>query len=208
MSLHPADAAGDSAAFGISPDANEQVGYVQVQVGQYVDYHAAIWHGSADEWVDLNPPGAIFSSARASDGTYQPGQAYAGENTYYTYRAYLWSGSVDTRVDLHALLPDEYTMSEAESVYTDAAGVWVFGYAHRTGVQCDQAILWHLPAELPGDVNGDGDVDLNDLALLLAASGMCEGDPDYDPHADFDASGCVDLADLATLLAVYGTMCE
>jgi hypothetical protein len=171
VDLHPSSAVGDSAAFGVSPDGNEQVGYVQVQVGQYVDAHAAIWHGVADEWIDLNPPGAIYSELRATDGMYQAGQAYAGEGTYYTYRAYLWAGSVSTRVDLHALLPSEYTMSEAEDVYSDAAGIWVFGYAHRTGVQCDQAILWHLPMEMAGDLNCDGVVDFGDInpfVLVLA----------------------------------------
>jgi len=57
---------------------------------------------------------------------------------------------------------------------------------------------------IPGDVNGDGRVDLADLALLLASYGACAGDPSYNPDADLDASGCVDLADLAALLANYG----
>ena len=61
----------------------------------------------------------------------------------------------------------------------------------------------HRPAH-PGDVDGDGDVDLADLSLLLAAYNSCTGDPDYDPDADFDDDGCVDLADLSTLLAHYG----
>ncbi|MBU0616771.1 MAG: hypothetical protein KKI02_03560, partial [Planctomycetes bacterium] len=58
---------------------------------------------------------------------------------------------------------------------------------------------------LVGDLDGDGDVDLSDLAALLAVYGTCDGDATYDPAADFDASGCIDLADLATLLAHYGT---
>jgi len=57
---------------------------------------------------------------------------------------------------------------------------------------------------IPGDVNGDGRVDLLDLAHLLAAYGACVGDPNYNPDADFDDSGCVDLVDLAVLLANYG----
>ncbi len=59
-------------------------------------------------------------------------------------------------------------------------------------------------APLPGDLDGDGDVDLTDLAALLAAYGTCVGDPDHNPAADVDGNGCVDLTDLATLLSHYG----
>ena len=54
-----------------------------------------------------------------------------------------------------------------------------------------------------GDLDDDRDVDLADLATLLAVygdSGTCQG--------DLDCDGDVDLSDLATLLAVYGTTCE
>ena len=54
-----------------------------------------------------------------------------------------------------------------------------------------------------GDLDGDQDVDLSDLAGLLANYGqaeVCEG--------DLDCDGDVDLGDLSALLAVYGTTCE
>lgn len=57
---------------------------------------------------------------------------------------------------------------------------------------------------LPGDIDDDGDVDLSDLAALLAAYDTCQGDADYNPAADFDESGCVDLIDLGALLGNYG----
>ena len=57
---------------------------------------------------------------------------------------------------------------------------------------------------IPGDVDGDGDVDLSDLAALLGAYGACLGSPAYNPNADFDGSGCIELGDLAELLGNYG----
>ncbi|MFQ5805769.1 MAG: dockerin type I domain-containing protein [Phycisphaerae bacterium] len=56
----------------------------------------------------------------------------------------------------------------------------------------------------PGDVDGDGDTDLSDLAALLAAYGSSVGDPNYNPAADFEPDGDVDLTDLAFLLSAYG----
>lgn len=57
----------------------------------------------------------------------------------------------------------------------------------------------------PGDVDGDGDVDLTDLAAGLSSFGLCSGDPGFNAAADFDSSDCVDLSDLAVLLGHFGT---
>jgi hypothetical protein len=57
-----------------------------------------------------------------------------------------------------------------------------------------------------GDLDGDGDVDLSDLAQLLAHYGTPEGATYQD--GDLDGDGDVDLSDLAALLGVYGTTCE
>jgi hypothetical protein len=56
----------------------------------------------------------------------------------------------------------------------------------------------------PGDVDGDGDVDLGDLTTLLSAFGLCTGDPAYVAACDLDATGCVELGDLTILLANFG----
>lgn len=75
------------------------------------------------------------------------------------------------------------------------------------GWSIDDVEIWGIvrtPSQ-PGDVNGDGSVDLADLSLLLEAFGTCDGDPGYNPAADFDGNGCVDLGDLSTLLEHFGT---
>ncbi len=60
-------------------------------------------------------------------------------------------------------------------------------------------------ANCPGDLDGDNDIDLTDLAQLLGNYGMTSGAVYED--GDLDEDGDVDLADLAALLAVYGTTC-
>jgi hypothetical protein len=59
--------------------------------------------------------------------------------------------------------------------------------------------------ECPGDLDHDGDVDLADLAQLLAHYGITSGATYED--GDLDGDGDVDLADLATLLSHYGETC-
>ena len=58
----------------------------------------------------------------------------------------------------------------------------------------------------PGDLDGDDDVDLADLAQLLAHYGT----PCGATYAEGDLNGddAVDLADLAELLSYYGTACD
>jgi hypothetical protein len=197
VDLLPSDAPGDAFGYGISPDGSEQVGVVQVDFGGYLYSHAAVWHGVADEWVDLNPSIAYLSEARGTDGTHQVGDMYDGVTT----RAYIWSGSAASGVDLHALLPAEYTESGAEKVYTDVTGIWVVGSAHRTVVQCGQAILWHLPLYPAGDVNCDGTTDFRDINPFVLALSDPGGYGEQFPQcsillADINGDGAVDFGDI------------
>lgn len=78
-------------------------------------------------------------------------------------------------------------------------------------VFCDDVLFCaaqHGIRSIRGDLDGDCDVDLADLAKLLAAYDTCAGDQVHDPVADIDTNGCVDLADLAILLTAYGTACD
>ena len=59
--------------------------------------------------------------------------------------------------------------------------------------------------EILGDLDFDCDVDLSDLATLLANYGMSSGAGYED--GDIDADGDVDLSDLAYLLSNYGQVC-
>jgi hypothetical protein len=57
------------------------------------------------------------------------------------------------------------------------------------------------PADCPEDINGSGNIDVDDLLLLLAGWGTS------DPDADINDSGLVDVDDLLLLLAAWGP-CE
>jgi len=59
-------------------------------------------------------------------------------------------------------------------------------------------------APCPGDLDGDRDIDLEDLSVLLANFGT--GGATYE-DGDLDGNGTVDLGDLSQILAVYGSTC-
>lgn len=95
-------------------------------------------------------------------------------------------------------IPAGFTLMNAQKVNDTG---WIVGWGYGGGGMYKSFVLRPNSA---GDVDGDGDVDLSDLTLLLGSFGLCNGDAGYNMGADFDASGCVELSDLAVLLGTFG----
>lgn len=69
----------------------------------------------------------------------------------------------------------------------------------------DHLVLETMPVTCAGDLDGNGSVGLQDLAILLGHFGQLEGAGRAD--GDSDADGDVDLQDLANLLGRFGMVC-
>jgi len=61
-----------------------------------------------------------------------------------------------------------------------------------------------MTTTIPGDISGNGKVDLSDLVTLALSYGSMPGQPKWKPTADLSGNGKVDLADLVILATHYG----
>lgn len=84
-------------------------------------------------------------------------------------------------------------------------------YRSDPGEVLDEIRIGTLPTDVaaahapcPGDLNGDGVVDLRDLSILLSHYGATDASP---AMGDLDYDGDVDLGDLSILLSHYGQPC-
>jgi len=57
---------------------------------------------------------------------------------------------------------------------------------------------------IPGDVDGDQDVDIFDIVAIAGAYGSEEGDPAYDLNCDIDGDGDIDIYDIVAATGNYG----
>jgi len=133
------------------------------------------WSGTGSNNIDADP---LFVDAINGDLRLQAGSPCidAGDNTAVP-------DGIDTDLDDNPRFVDD--PDTADSGNGDPPVVDMGAYEFR--VPC------------PWDLDGDGNVFVTDLLLLLMDFGSCEGSP-----SDFDGDGCVTVMDLLTLLGNWG----
>jgi hypothetical protein len=57
---------------------------------------------------------------------------------------------------------------------------------------------------IPGDVNGEGKVDMGDVVAILRAFGSTPGTPNYNPNCDIEDNGKIDMGDVVIALRNFG----
>jgi len=178
-------------------------------VARYGDTLACLWSRGLT-FVDISDPTNLSVSCQANFGetvSTSPGGtvAFTADGTKVAAPV-CWPGARLYAIDVATGdLVSEPSDVDAYPFYTT-----VYGPGDRVGtlISNGDARVWLVSGlfdVITGDVDGDGDVDLSDLAALLAAYGTRVGDHDYNPAADLNDDGCVDLSDLAALLGNYGT---
>ncbi|MFN0135042.1 MAG: multiheme c-type cytochrome [Phycisphaerae bacterium] len=156
-----------------------------------------------NSWVSDNriPPrgftNAAFASIQAAPVNYAYADGQFWDDTMY--RLPVGAARAEVKVYFQTT-SKEYIEFLRDNNYTNNAGqtaydMWLL-HGKSAPALMDSA---SITLELPGDLDNDGDVDLTDLAILLANFGGGAG-------GDVDGNGVTDLSDLATLLAYFGTV--
>ncbi|MCK4482844.1 hypothetical protein KAU55_06420, partial [Candidatus Bathyarchaeota archaeon] len=68
-----------------------------------------------------------------------------------------------------------------------------------------------VKVRLVGDVDGDGKIDIKDIAMAAICFGEFPGRPrwlPYGPYADINNDGCVDMRDLVIVAYNFGNTCQ
>lgn len=179
---------GTEAIFAFGPDD------IWVSTVVQLTYQVVMLHWNGSTWTEMNVPVFAYEFFGSA-----PDDLYAVGSTSIMH----WDGAEWTIV---AVLPDAAAGNLFDSEISPDGTLWSAG-ATEPGAASQTLIGSYKVCEpsSPGDTDGDGDVDLSDLGVVLAAYGLCEGDAGYAAAADFDANACIDLSDLGIVLANFGT---
>jgi hypothetical protein len=116
-----------------------------------------MWSGTAESFVNMNPPEAQHAQLFGVDAGFQVGSAYMYAFGNVSEYAGIWSGTRESFVNLHSFLtPSTYHGSVATDVWTDGVSIKVVGHAYTfysvggSFLRHTEALLWTLTIPEPG----------------------------------------------------------
>jgi hypothetical protein len=70
----------------------------------------------------------------------------------------------------------------------------------------DNIIIYgYVKVTVPGDIDGDRDIDIYDIVVIASAYGAKIGESRYVPNADIDGNGEISIYDAVIAASRYGT---
>jgi hypothetical protein len=147
--------------------------------------------------VDVKAGDTISFDAKGVAGDFSVD--FSDRNTWTNYKL------TGTPSNQWVYLGSEWTHFEF-TVPADAKADYISFNVYASGqeVNLDNFVVKTIVvANVPGDANGDGAVDVSDLGILAANYGMTSGATLA--QGDFNGDGKVDVSDLGILAANYGT---
>jgi uncharacterized membrane protein len=211
---------GFAEAVAVTPDGTMIVGSSWEEPTQpWYPTAAAAWRWDGESWVEeilgaLPGTTAPFGLAQAYDVT-ADGSMVVGYNRRSgptDATGFIWTAEtgiidvVDFLTDNGVTLDPDFDIRSLQAI-SDDGSVMVGSGQDLVAPYLNRSFIVRIqdPA-CPGDLDGDLDVDLADLAQLLGNYGITSGAIYED--GDLDEDGDVDLSDLAGLLGAYGTTCS
>lgn len=108
-------------------------------------------------------------------------------------------GFARTRTDQYRWMIGDYVP------FTDGITVQMEVFQGERNVSYGSTAFYYL-ANCPGDINGDGYINVADLSLLVASWGRKEGDAGFSADADLSHDGFINVGDLQVLVVYWGGM--
>jgi hypothetical protein len=105
-------------------------------------------------------------------------------------------GLIDTQLS-PKIFPLKYTAATTADAWAQPS------FAGNQGSGRDSA-FFNAVANLEGDVDGDNNVDIIDVAMVAYSFGSSPGSPRWNPAADFNGNQLIDIGDLAIVAFYFG----
>lgn len=193
---------------GVRADGQTVVGS-GLALGSFTVGDAYRWDFDGSDWVPtvlgslpgtFQPFGLATARSITADGSMIVGYnrfAIGNETGFVWTAAEGMRSAADFLADGGATVPDDLLLLDLTAISDDGSTIVGVGFDTTLGRYRGFRILIETPCE--ADLNGDGQVNGADLAVVLGAWGPAKGSP-----ADLNGDGEVNGADLAIVLGAWG----